>query len=364
MKKILILFVIFLLLITLISCDTDSKYYEIISMPRDVEYGLLTSTAYTEKGQVYLFEEMIEKEVKKAKWYYLGMVRIRESVLSDDKVFNIIYLGQNVFTEIYSFAIGYFDVNTKSYNLIKFFETTNYDVIFRKIGDYLVLQHNDAIEVYNPINCQMIKSVTCGENWIPKIGRSSFGYMTSNGFVLYDEYLNEYMHETSINMEDYEPYKHIFTFTGLIIYYCNENHEYLYYDCLNETYISNEEYYERIDSSNDSEQTFTYENYDTILKIQYYEMEYEYTIEEFRNRKEIVRNVETLCETEVYFYSAFEQDSEFFIVIGNQDSFFGLNTPGRTLPLVFRIDFKNDVIEYVGSVGAIYFSGLTMYKLD
>ena len=50
MKKILIIFVIFVLSITLISCDTDDKYYEIISMPRDVEYGLLTSTAYTEKG--------------------------------------------------------------------------------------------------------------------------------------------------------------------------------------------------------------------------------------------------------------------------------------------------------------------------
>ena len=367
MKKFLMIITLVLLLLSLSSCD-DAKYFEIIAMPRDVEYATMTGTSYTAKGEVLLFEDLIKNSLKEDKKFTIDF-KLEESICNNDKVFIVVRYSNNLITGVYGFAIWYFDGLTQNYDIISYFETLNRDITFKKVGDYVVLGYEYALEVFDSRNATLVNRITCDEEWQYNIGNYSFGYMTKNGFTVYDENLVEYHHKTEIIMSDYEPYEHIFGFYRHIIYYYDANDEYQYYDVKNKKYISKEEYYAYTDSFSSYDDKLQYEIHndkanDDLIKLTYNENEYEYKIEDFRNRKEIIRQVEALCETEVYFYSAFLHNEDVFVIVGNQDSFFGLYTPGRTLPLVFRVDLANDQIDYVGAIGAIYYTILRIYELN
>ena len=57
-KKILIIIIVIFSTFTFSSCKADEEnYYKIIDIPRDIEYGILTSDSYVAEGKFYHFTD-------------------------------------------------------------------------------------------------------------------------------------------------------------------------------------------------------------------------------------------------------------------------------------------------------------------
>ena len=365
MKKIMIVFVFLLLILSLTSCD-DSKHFEVVAMPRDIEYAMFTGHSYVEGGKVYLYEEMLKKEIIKDRIVFLSTVDITESVYAQDKAFVIGYMGSNLFSKSYDFVFAYFDRITKEIEIISYFNPKDREICYKKIGDYIVLQYDNDIKVYDPNSMCFIREISLEEKWIPFTGYTSFGYMMENGFVLYDEYLNEFVHHADININEYGPYSKTFYYKKTYIRYFDISDNSLYYDCLNQMFVSEEEF-NSVDENlitENPDSYFTINDEKDTLTCFLNGIEQTFTMEEFRGKKDIIAKVEELYDTNVYFQTVYFQNEEVYICVGNYDSFFFVSAPGRTLPLIFKVDLEDRNIYYIGAVGTIGASGfLKIIKL-
>ena len=61
---------------------------------------------------------------------------------------------------------------------------------------------------------------------------------------------------------------------------------------------------------------------------------------------------------------SFIDNNDIFVSIGNNDSFFGFYTPGRTIPLIFRFNPDSEGFSYVGTSGQIYSNVIKMFPLE
>ncbi len=373
MKKIMKIFLLMLILtISLTSCSIkkeEANYYKIIEMPRDVEYGILTKNSYVEYGKVYIFEEVIKEALKVQKKINSRKVFIEKIVLIDD----YLYIAGEYLTPLSletKYTVGYFNIETKEFEILDLLKSVRGITTFIKMHDYLVADYDDGCYVYDLSNDEKVLSIDVKTDCYARADYNGIVYVEENKIVVYDVKLNKYELDVELSLESYSwssnPYIPIY---GDYVYYYdgNKNHILINYKTLEVK--DYDEYRKEVSENNknhntNEEQELNYEVYDDYIKLITKDKTYEFTIEYFRENHSIVTDVETLCSTEVFLNNAFIYNGEFFVKVGNNDSFFGMYTSGRTIPLIFRFNLEDETFSYVGTSAQIYQPVIKMIPLE
>lgn len=364
--KIFTFMIIILLSTSLISCEKKDVelYYKIIEMPRDVEYGILTKYSYVAKGELYIFEEVIKDKLKEES-IFNNKADIESTVLIDNRLYIVARCSNSLGSKI-KYVYGYFDINTLEFVIVDFFKTKDLNARLWNMNNYVLIECFDSCLVFDINNNQKVLSIELEKEWYFRFEYSAFVYLNNEGFVIYDANLNKY--ELIANVDRSSNYYPIYG--DYIKYYDTEKNEIFinyktleirdyaeFMESVNENYIN---------SSVGKKEIFNYELYDyeDRVEITYNDVTYEFSNEYFKDKHEIVRNVESLCSTKVYIEYVLYYNDEIFVIIGNDDSFFGFYTPGRTIPLVFRFNIEEENFSYVGSSGQIYSEIIKMVPLE
>ncbi len=375
-KKILIIIIVIFSAFTFSSCKADERnYYKIIEIPRDIEYGILTSDSYVEEGKFYHFSDSIKESLKKDKNIKFSKPDI-SSLTTNGRVLieNKFYLAAEYKNRMLGkdkYVFGFFDVNDKKYHILHTFKSNDEKCSLAKIGNYLVLSTEDYYFVFNSINDELIMTIELEKKWVSKMSSSSFMYMTEDEIIIFDSSLHCYEVPVEVNLDDYKSgSNYFFNVIGetYLRYFDKEhNHVFINYKTLEiEDYGK---YIEDFRNNNQSTPSTPQDKNsclisDNMLYITYNGSEYEYSLEHMRKYYSVIPYVERLCNTKIEFIDAFVDNGEVFVSIGNNESFFGFYTSGRTIPLIFRFNSDTEGFSYVGTSGQIYSNVIKMFPLE
>ena len=373
MKQIIkTLLLMLILTISLTSCsikEEEANYYKIIEMPRDVEYCILTKYTYIEYGKAYIFEEVIQEALKEQKKINARRVFIDEIVLVD----NILYIAGEYLTPLSvetKYLIGYFNIDTKEFKILDLLKSIRGITTFIKMNDYLVADYDDGCYIYDLNNDEKVLSIDVKTDCYARAYSNGIVYTEENKIVVYDENLNKYELDVELNLEGYSwsnnPY---FPIYGDYVYYNDGNKNRILINYKTLEIKDYDEYQKELFENNKNhntseEQELDYGVYDDHIELITKDKTYEFTIEYFRENHSIVTDVETLCSTVVSLNNAFIYNDEFFVEVGNNDSFFGMYTSGRTIPLIFRFNPEDETFSYVGTSAQIYQQVIKMIPLE
>ena len=375
-KKILIIIIVIFSTFTFSSCKADEEnYYKIIEIPRDIEYGILTSDSYVAEGKFYHFTDSIKESLKRDKKVYFSKPDI-SSLSTNGRVLieNKFYLAATYKNRMFGkdkYVFGFFDVNDKKYHTLHTFKSNDEKCSLSKIGNYLVLSTEDYYFVFNSSNDELVMTIELDKKWVSKVSYSSFMYLTEDEFVIFDSSLHCYEVPVEVNLDDYKSGSNYFfnVLGDTYLRYFDKEHNHIF---INYKTLEVEDYGKYVEEKKNNNQSSNNTIEDNIncsisndtLYITYNGNEYNYSLEHMRKYYSVIPYVERLCNTKIEFLDAFIDNNDIFVSIGNNDSFFGFYTPGRTIPLIFRFNPDSEGFSYVGTSGQIYSNVIKMFPLE
>ena len=347
MKKIITIITFIFSLILLTSCFGEqerSKFDDMMQIPVNEDYVLVSRTGITKNQEVHYFNEMCISELKK-----MGMQEkeintysiSHTTILFDNYIFvqfRYSYEEDNNSDMMYNYIFCFYNLETLDQKIIRVEHTKNLMKITR-IGKYAVIEYIDHL--------LLIDSKTYKEE---TVDFREYQIIQSSGDILLIQNLNTGMYmyyNASLDLieVDIPITSRIQNVTNdYIEYYITDDGTYIYQIGTNQIYTKNhylekypiEEKHYKLNIINDNE--FTVTIYEEVIN---------FNIDDIRSYSSVFRQIESIFDTTITLQHLYMFNDEYYLVFGNTDSFFGAYQQGCTLPAVFKINDQHK-LEYIG----------------
>lgn len=349
MKKFIILILI-LFITPLTGCFTSKereKFLKLSDLPYNNKYSILTNDSYVKDGVSYYIPDLIKE------WLKDNKVRNIDSVIQFDSEFinNYLYFRARYRLEgeypdyKRHLVFGYFDLRTCDMQIFYHSKNEKYEYYISSFNNYIFYFNDDYSYYFNADGKWT--------NEFNKIEYDDFLYTNNYGF----SYLkNGEIHLIKEDFNDLilENYKGAVKgiFENYIYFYDEQP---LIINYLDNSIITYEEW-RKLNESNKiyeyslktTEDNIYRDDFIEIYKVNNKEEKISFDMNVLREENEIIKEVENLFNTNLQFYRIYEQNNELYLSVGNKESFFGGYSSGCTYPLVFKVNFQNNDLEYIG----------------
>lgn len=364
MKKITCLLTLLLSIFLMSSCYTKEerdKFNEQMAIPMNSDYILVSNYGYVKDQTPYYFnnicaEYLYEVHLKNDKTDDLDWNTT--SILFESHIFIRFqyYMEYEYNNSSYCYMFAIYNIYTGEFEFSMLDSSTGYQIGISKIGNYGVIIYKDSIKCID-ISSKSQHSFDLS-NYIIET-KSDKGIVlkntVDNNYYFYDCSLTARKLEIETdalvsNIED-----------NYVICYYNDNRQSFVYDLDTNTTMPYSEYNEIKNETLPTYDVIDNNEYENTFRFMINGIEHMYTMEELRVTCSEIKQVEEIFNTTVYFRHIDKINNEYYLTIGNNESFFGAYTPGSTLPMVFKIE-DDFTLSYVGFLPNIHDYVRYIYK--
>lgn len=383
MKKIIGL-VFVMLIIFLVGCgsQTKEKLSKLRKLKSNPEYYFVGDAGITKNNESINYVSEILKQVKKDKKTVTRDNGYLDSyIFSNDRIYFIYdyYWSGNEKIDYSkttnSYCLGYYDLVNFKLIILEYFEEINVQIKIKLISvlsDNIYIKYDNKLKQYNISEKKFVDEYTYSNEVIniAKQTDNSFAIKTNHNVTVYTKNKKyQFSSEMDINF--------FFIYDEKIVFLKYNNLDMQTtpregFNLSNNNKLSEEELSNLINDFIEIN-SLLYEYDSDLYKIDYDEEVVEFikigseekktiTINNFKEKSEEYKIItQEIFNKECFISKVIVQGDDVFIIVRNDDSFFGYYS-GAIPPLIYKYDFTTEDLTYLGYYSFVYYNVYRIYK--